>query len=63
MTAPDGITNDHLGELFSLPEGVTPAADLPYQESDFMPVLSTDTQSIGTSVWTTVSLELEGRTR
>lgn len=56
-TAPDGLTNDQFGELLMLPDGATPPANLPYKESDFMPLMIVDTISIGMSAWTTVSLQ------
>lgn len=56
-TAPDGLTNDQFGELVMLPDGATPPANLPYKESDFVPLMIVDTISIGLSAWTTVTLE------
>jgi hypothetical protein len=57
FSAPDGLTNDQFAEVLGLEEGATPPADLPYKESDFMPLLQTGTESIGTSLWTSVSLK------
>jgi hypothetical protein len=57
MKGPDGLTDEQFGLMLSLPEGATPPADILYQESDFTPLLVTGTQSIGTSLWTTATLE------
>jgi hypothetical protein len=59
MTAPDGITNDELGQFIMADvEGpsATPAAG-GYSESDFMPIASTAPQSIGVVQWVPVTLE------
>jgi len=57
FSAPDGLTNDQFAEVLGLDAGATPPADLPYKESDFMPLLQTGTQSIGTTQWTEATLD------
>jgi hypothetical protein len=58
MSAPDGITNDELGQFIMADvngPSATPAAG-GYSESDFVPVLSTAIQSIGVVQWVPVTL-------
>jgi hypothetical protein len=52
---PDGTTNDQLAQLLMLPDDATPPAGLP-NPADFEDLVSTDTISIGNSMWTPLTL-------
>lgn len=61
MKGPDSMTNDDLVAVLNMEMGMEPAgtpAPLPFDpEKDLMPVAQTSTQSIGTELWTMMSLE------
>jgi hypothetical protein len=54
---PDSVTSDDIAAIFEADMTGTPAAVDFDPEEDLIPVISTATQSTGTSIWITVDLE------